>query len=36
VYDAILGYDWLKGHSPMHCDWEKRLLVLWIEEFGFS
>jgi hypothetical protein len=21
-YDAILGYDWLKTHSPMNCDWE--------------
>lgn len=22
AYDAILGYDWLKAHSPMLCDWE--------------
>lgn len=26
AYDAILGYDWLKGHSPMHCDWEKKVI----------
>lgn len=30
--DAILGYDWLKSHSPMNCDWEKR--VLQFEERG--
>lgn len=23
AYDAILGYDWLKQHSPMCCDWEQ-------------
>lgn len=22
AYDAILGMDWLKKHSPMHIDWE--------------
>jgi hypothetical protein len=22
AYDAILGYDWLKTHSPMNCHWE--------------
>lgn len=21
-YDAILGYDWLKLHSPMTCHWD--------------
>jgi hypothetical protein len=21
AYDAILGYDWLKEHSPMNCHW---------------
>lgn len=26
TYDAILGYDWLKEHSPMLCDWEQGLL----------
>lgn len=26
AYDAILGYDWLKMHSRMHCDWEKKIL----------
>jgi hypothetical protein len=25
-YDAILGYDWLKAHSPMLCDWENNIL----------
>jgi hypothetical protein len=24
VYDAILGYDWLKAHSPMNCHWARR------------
>lgn len=24
AYDAILGYDWLKSHSPMLCDWEHK------------
>ena len=24
TYDAILGYDWLKPHSPMICHWENR------------
>ena len=23
AYDAILGYDWLKQHSPMTCQWEQ-------------
>ena len=27
AYDAILGYDWLKGHSPMQCDWDNKVLV---------
>jgi hypothetical protein len=26
AYDAILGYDWLKPHSPMICHWEDRTL----------
>jgi hypothetical protein len=26
VYDAILGYDWLKLHSPMRCHWERRTM----------
>lgn len=26
AYDTILGYDWLKKHSPMHCDWVKRVI----------
>lgn len=26
VYDAILGYDWLKAHSPMVCNWEAKRL----------
>lgn len=25
-YDAILGYDWLQAHSPMHYDWEHKTL----------
>lgn len=25
-YDAILGFDWLQAHSPMHCDWENKTL----------
>jgi hypothetical protein len=25
-YDAILGIDWLKRHSPMVTDWEKKFL----------
>lgn len=24
AFDAILGYDWLKSHSPMNCHWENR------------
>ncbi|RLN13363.1 hypothetical protein C2845_PM09G08930 [Panicum miliaceum] len=23
AYDAILGYDWLKLHSPMTCNWDE-------------
>jgi hypothetical protein len=26
AYDAILGYDWLKKHSPMICHWEFKTL----------
>jgi hypothetical protein len=25
-YDAVLGYDWLKIHSPMICHWELKAL----------
>jgi hypothetical protein len=25
-YDAILGYGWLKMHSPMICHWEDKTL----------
>lgn len=25
-YDAILGFDWLKLHSPMQCDWQAKTL----------
>jgi hypothetical protein len=28
TYDAILGYDWLKIHSPMQCDWEHNHIKL--------
>jgi hypothetical protein len=26
AYDAILGYDWLKVHSPMNYHWENRTI----------
>lgn len=26
-YDAILGYDWLKIHSPMQRDWNNKTLT---------
>lgn len=26
AYDAILGYDWLKTHSPMQCYWDKQIV----------
>jgi hypothetical protein len=26
-YDAILGFDWLKTHSPMHCHWANRTIT---------
>jgi hypothetical protein len=26
AYDAILGYDWLKIHSPISCHWENRTI----------
>ena len=26
AYDAILGFDWLQAHSPMHCDWQNRTI----------
>lgn len=33
AYDAILGFDWLKQHSPMHCHWESKTLEFRDEEF---
>jgi hypothetical protein len=27
AYDVILGYDWLKQHSPMNCDWINKVLT---------
>lgn len=26
AYDAILGYGWLKAHSPMWCDGEEKCI----------
>jgi hypothetical protein len=26
AYNAILGYDWLRAHSPMVCHWELKTL----------
>jgi hypothetical protein len=26
TFDAVLGYDWLRSHSPMKCDWEHKTL----------
>ena len=26
AYDAILGYDWLRRHSPMQCDLDSKIL----------
>jgi hypothetical protein len=26
AFDVILGYDWLRAHSPMLCDWDKKML----------
>lgn len=26
AYDAILGFDWLRLHSPMECDWDHKVL----------
>jgi hypothetical protein len=26
AYNAILGYDWLKSHSPMICHWELKTI----------
>jgi hypothetical protein len=31
VYDAILGYDWLKSHSPMICHWKLKTIEFWTE-----
>lgn len=25
-YDAILGFDWLKAHNPMDCDWKNKTI----------
>lgn len=25
-YDAIIGYDWLKQHSPMKFDWNQKTI----------
>lgn len=27
AYNAILGYDWLKAHNPMHYDWDSRVIT---------
>lgn len=27
-YDVILGYDWLKAHSPMEVDWDSKSMVV--------
>jgi hypothetical protein len=27
TYDAILGYDWLKSHNPMECDWDNKIMT---------
>jgi hypothetical protein len=32
VYDAILGYDWLKPRSPMDCHWANKTIAF--EENG--
>jgi hypothetical protein len=26
TFDAILGYDWLKPHSPMTCHWANKTI----------
>jgi hypothetical protein len=26
VYDSILGFDWLRAHSPMNYDWDKKTI----------
>jgi hypothetical protein len=26
AFDVILGYDWIWAHSPMLCDWDKKVL----------
>jgi hypothetical protein len=28
AYDAILGYDWLKPHSPMTGHWDNRTMSI--------
>jgi hypothetical protein len=30
-YDAIIGIDWLKAHSPMEVDWKKKCMVVPVE-----
>lgn len=32
VYDAILGLDWLKQHSPMKIDWQRQLFEVTTEK----
>jgi hypothetical protein len=32
VYDAILGLDWLKQHSPMKIDWQLQLFEVTTEK----
>lgn len=29
VYDSILGFHWLKAHSPMRCDSDKKTLCFY-------
>ena len=41
AYDAILGYDWLKPHSPMTCHWDNYTLEFrekedWLNYMEFS
>jgi hypothetical protein len=31
VYDSILGFDWLRAHSPMNCDWDKKTLEFYYQ-----
>lgn len=27
AFDVILGYDWLKSHGPMLCDWANKVMA---------